>query len=125
MAASPDKKFSLSGRLRSSACAFRGLFHAARTQHNLWIHLSAGCIVTVAGFLVGLSGSEWCAILLTIAMVITLEIMNTAIEKLVDIVSPEYQKQAGLVKDIAAGAVLAAAIIAVAVGALIFIPKIL
>jgi len=94
-----------------------------RTQVNARIHLLATVVVVAAGFWWKLSASEWVAIVAAIGLVWTAEAMNTAIEAVVDLVSPEYHVIAGRAKDIAAGAVLCAAITAVVIGALIFGPK--
>lgn len=87
------------------------------------IHFAAGILVSAAGFIFGLSAIEWCIILLLIAGVITLEMVNTAIEKTVDLVTKEYKPLAKAAKDIAAGAVLIYSIAAVVIGFIIFIPK--
>ena len=81
--------------------------------------------VLVAGFLLDLSRDEWFWIILCITMVVGAEMINTAVEVLTDLVSPEFNKQAGKVKDLAAGAVLLAAMAAAIVGSWIFLPKIL
>ncbi len=88
------------------------------------IHLAAIVVVTIAGAFLGLSAIEWSIIALTIGLVVVAEMMNTAIEVLVDLVSPDYHKKAGKIKDIAAGAVLLSAIIATVVAVYIFGNKI-
>lgn len=82
-------------------------------------------VVIAVGFFFGISKLEWLIIILVIGMVISAEIFNTSIEILTDLVSPEENKKAGRVKDLAAGAVLVSAIAAVVLGLLIFLPKIL
>jgi len=119
------KKFSFKQRLRSIRNAFRGILAAVKTQHNLWIHTVAIIAVVIAGFIFKISLVAWGLVVLVIGLVITLEIMNTAIERLVDLISPDYNKEAGLIKDIMAGGVLAAAIIAVIIGLLVFLPGII
>jgi diacylglycerol kinase len=125
MAHDQNNRFSISGRLHSFIHAFNGLGHTLRSEHNFRIHLFAGLVVVLCGVFVHLNSTEWCIVVLTIGLVLALEALNTAIEKLVDIVSPEYKKEAGLVKDIAAGAVLIAAIAAVITGIILFAPKLL
>ena len=120
-----ENKFSISKRLRSFTYAFSGLKYAIRSQHNFRIHLGVGFIVVICGFVARLNSNEWCILMLTIGLIISMEAMNTAIEKLVDFVSPDYQKQAGVVKDVAAGAVLIAAITSVIIGVILFLPKII
>ena len=88
------------------------------------IHVFAILVVTVAGIFLGLTAVEWSVIALCIGSVISAEMMNTAIELLVDLVSPEFNKKAGEIKDIAAGAVLLTAIIATVVAIYIFGNKI-
>ena len=105
--------------------ALRGLRYVLLTQHNFHIHLIAALSVIIAGLLFGLSTTEWLVIVVTIFIVLSAETLNTAIEKLVDLVSPEYNNLAGLVKDIAAGAVLLTAIMSVIVGLIIFLPRII
>lgn len=109
---------------KSFGYAAKGLTFALQTQLNLRIHLVAAVLVLLAGWYVGLSAVEWTVVLLCIALVIALELVNTAIEVLVDLVSPEWNHKAGIVKDVAAAAVLVAAVIALVVAILIFAPKI-
>ena len=116
--------FSPGKRLLSFKFALNGILYMLKTQHNFWIHLVAAGTVVFAGFYFGLSTMEWVLICLTIGGVLTAESLNTAIELLVDKVSPEFNKKAGLIKDVAAGAVLILSIAAAITGALIFIPKI-
>jgi diacylglycerol kinase (ATP) len=104
--------------------AFRGLADLFRTQPNARFHLAASVAVLAAGFWLDISRLEWVAVVLCMALVIALEAANTAIEYLTDLVSPDYHPLAGKAKDVAAGAVLVAAIGAAAVGALVFLPKI-
>ncbi|MFN8300579.1 MAG: diacylglycerol kinase family protein [Chitinophagales bacterium] len=100
--------------------ALKGLGVASKEQLNLKIHLLALVVVIVAGIFFDLVAIEWAVIFLTFGLVIATEMVNTAIEYLVDMVQPEFHPQAGKVKDVAAGAVLVAAIIAVAVAITIF-----
>jgi diacylglycerol kinase (ATP) len=93
------------------------------TQHNAWIHATATLVVVAVGLLVGLSWSEWCWIVFAISSVWTAEALNTAIEFLTDVASPDFHPLAEKAKDVAAGAVLLAAIGAVIIGGLIFWPK--
>ena len=92
---------------------------------NFRIHLIAILMVLFAGWYFHLAVSEWLWIILAIGLVLVAELLNTAIEILVDLVSPDFNTQAGKVKDVAAGAVVVAAIISVLIGAIIFIPKFL
>lgn len=115
---------SLKKRVASLGFACRGLLDLFKSQPNARIHLGAMAIVTVAGFYFQISRTEWIAVTLCIAMVLSLEAVNTGIEYLTDLVSPGFHPLAGKAKDVAAAAVLIAAIGAVVVGAMIFLPKI-
>ena len=95
------------------------------TQANARIHLAATVIVVAAGFICGLSRVEWCAIVGVVTLVWVTEGVNSAIEALVDLVSPGHHPLAGRAKDLAAGAVLCAAVAAVAVGLIVFGPRVL
>ena len=120
MQAYSRKKFSLRERLRSFRYAFRGIEMAVRTQHNFRIHIIAFILVIAAGFLLGISPREWCIILIVSAWVLSLEIINTAMELTVDIISPEFREKAGMIKDLSAAAVLVAALAAASTGVIIF-----
>lgn len=122
---SDDTKFSVNKRLKSFVYAFNGILHLLKSEHNAWIHTSATIIVIIGGFLLKLNVFEWCLVIFAIGFVFTSELFNTSIEYLTDIVSPEQNKKAGIVKDIAAGAVLVSAITAAIIGVIIFLPKIL
>lgn len=104
--------------------AFKGILTAFRTQLNFRIHSLAVLLVIIAGFLFKLNPVEWALILLAAGLVPALELVNTAIESLVDFISPDYNEKAGRIKDIAAGAVLIAAIVSVFIGLILFLPKI-
>lgn len=109
---------------QSFGFAIKGMFLVLKEQQNMRIHLVAVVVVTVAGVFVGLTALEWSVIVLTIGIVMVAEMMNTAIETLVDLVSPEHNEKAGKIKDIAAGGVLLATIIAMVVAIYIFGNKI-
>ncbi len=110
---------------RSFIFAFAGLAYLVRTQPNFWVHLMAACCVGVVCALLGLRGAELAVLLLTIGFVLVLEALNTALEALVDLASPEYHPLAKIVKDVAAAAVLIAAITAVLVGLVLLLPRLL
>ena len=117
--------FRLHERARSFTHAFRGIGTVVRTQHNAWIHLTATGGVIALGFYCGLSAVEWCVIVIAIALVWVTEAMNTAIEFLADEVTLERREGIGRTKDVGAAAVLLAAIAAVILGALVFVPHLL
>ena len=97
----------------------------AGREQNITFHLLAASVVVMAGIFWGITRAEWLAVIICIGMVITAELFNSAIERLVDMVSPQWQRIAGEVKDIAAGAVLVTAIAAAVVGLLVFVPYLL
>lgn len=105
--------------LKSFSYAFNGLKISLK-QRNMKIHITCAVLVIALGFYFKITTTEWCILLLCIGAVLTLEIINTAIEYLVDLVSPNYNELAGKVKDLAAGAVLIVAIIAAIIGCLVF-----
>lgn len=106
--------------LHSFVFAARGIATAIRDQQNLKIHITVAIAVVAGGFYFGITDVEWCVVLLTIALVTGLEMINSALENLVDLVSPDYHPLAGKAKDVAAGAVLVASVTAVIVGVLVF-----
>ena len=117
-------RFSLMERFRSFVYAGRGLrllFH----EHNTWIHRTATFCVVVVGFWVSLSFVQWAIAIILLGGVWIAEALNTAIERLCDHVTPEQHPEIGRIKDIAAAAVLMAAITAVAAGLCIFVPAII
>lgn len=94
-------------------------------ERNIRIHYVAATGALIAGLVLNISPIEWVELFIMIALVISLEMVNTAIEIVVDMVCPDHNEFAGKAKDVAAGAVLIAAMAAVAVGLVIFIPKIM
>jgi len=85
----------------------------------------AGTIAVILGFLFRISTTEWLWLMVSIAIVLIAELLNTSLETLTDLVSPTYNEKAGRVKDVAAGAVVIAALFALITGAIIFLPKII
>ena len=121
----PLHSFSIKARIKSFSYAFQGLKTFFNTQHNAWIHLLATVCVIGFGILVNLSLNEWCWIVFSIGLVFITEMLNTAVEFLTDLVSPEYHPLAKKTKDVAAGAVLFSALVAVVIGLLIFTNKVI
>lgn len=105
--------------------AWAGLCAAVRTQRNMRIHLAAAAAAVGAGLFFGLNAAEWTVLAISCALVLALESMNTALESVVDLVSPQYTPLARRAKDCAAGAVLIASLSSLVVGGILFIPKIL
>ena len=116
-----------SGLLRQRAAsfghAFRGVAVALRSELHLRFHAAATVVVLGLGFYCQITRLEWALVALAVAGVWTAELLNTAIEALTDLASPNYHELAGKAKDVAAGAVLLAALGALAVGLLIFGPR--
>ena len=101
--------------------AWEGILTGIRKERNMRIHTAAMILVVFAGTVLGLSATEWCICLILFGLVIALELVNTAVEAVVDLVTEERKP---LAKDTAAGAVLTAAIMAAVIGCIIFLPKI-
>lgn len=112
-------------KLRNSfKYAFEGIGEALKTEQNLKIHFFIMIAVITAGLVFKINAMEWIACIILFGLVISLELINTAIETTVDIAMPEKNEKAKLAKDVAAGAVLMSAIMAIVVGLIIFLPKI-
>jgi diacylglycerol kinase len=103
----------------------KGLKYAYRNEQNLAFDVGIALIVVIAGFLFKVSINEWAMLALTIGMVISLELVNTAIEAVVDLVTEEYHPLAKVAKDTSAAAVFIFSIAAAVVGLIVFIPKII
>lgn len=108
---------------RKFSNAFKGLWVIISEEKSLWVHFFATFIVIIAGIIFKLDAIEWALIVFAVGIVIGFEIMNTAIEYLVDIFSFEYNIKAKKIKDVAAMATLFVTIIAIVIGLLIFVPE--
>ncbi len=106
---------------RSFEFAFQGLAFAFR-ERNFVLHILSTSLVVLLGFLFHVTSMEWCILLLCTGVVLTAELVNTAIEKLVDMVSPEFNPKAGEIKDISAAAVLVFSIVSAIIALIIFVP---
>ncbi|MFT4968551.1 MAG: undecaprenol kinase [Chitinophagales bacterium] len=105
--------------------AFDGIKYAFQTQINMRFHLVVGAIVIVAGIILHLTRIEWAFIALSITLVLSAELFNTAIESLTNLATKEIHPLAKVAKDCAAGAVLITAIFAIIIGCLVFIPHLI
>ncbi len=105
--------------------AFSGFKTAMTKEPNFQIHMFVGSCALLMGAILGLTKTEWVILLFTISFVLILEFWNTAIEAIVDLVSPEIHPKAKIAKDVAAAAVLLGAGVSVIIGILLFLPKIL
>lgn len=121
----PRRPRTFTGRVRGFSFAIHGVAILLRSQHNAWIHAAATVAVVVAGVFFRISRVEWCGVVLAIVVVWTAEAMNTALEFLTDVASPDFHPIAGQAKDVAAGAVLIAAIGSVIIAAFVFGPHVL
>ncbi|MDD3005206.1 diacylglycerol kinase family protein [Flavobacterium sp.] len=110
------------GRLKSIKYALLGAYKLITTEHSIMVQFSMGIIVTIAGFYFEISKTEWLLQTLSIGMVLSIEGLNTAVEKIADFIHPEFHTKIGFIKDIAAGAVFFAAITALLIGLIIYVP---
>ena len=117
-------EFSFHGLQRSFKNAFRGFFLLLKYEYNLYIHLFFALCVTIAGIIFDISTVEWAIQTMAIGLVIFSELVNTAFEKTMDLVQPEYDKRVRDIKDLAAGTVLFTVGIAIAAASFIYLPKI-
>lgn len=122
---SKQRKFSLRERRKSFQYAIDGMVAFFRTENNAWLHLFGTVIVILLAAWVKVSRMETVFLVIVTGLVWVAELFNTAIEKIVDIISPDHHPRAKYIKDVAAGAVLVMAITALITGGIIFIPKIL
>ncbi|MGP1538045.1 diacylglycerol kinase family protein [Bacteroides heparinolyticus] len=115
-------KYDIKKQLYGFGYAWKGIWCCIGKEQNLSFHLIAAIIVVIAGFILSITKIEWTIVILCIGVVIAAELFNTAIERLVDLASPQQHPIAGKVKDIAAGAVLVCAVTAAIIGLIIFVP---
>lgn len=120
---SKDTTFSVHARLKSFKFALHGLLHFFRTEHNAWLHLLATMGVIILAYVVGVSKADAIALIIAVALVWITEMVNTCLEKTMDIITMEYNPKIKIIKDISAGAVLVSAIAALLIGLFVFIPK--
>lgn len=118
-----NQYFSLKKRINSFSYALNGLKILFQEEHNARIHLAVSLIVATLGLAFEISISEWLSLLMIIGLVFACEILNSAIENICDLVSPEYNVYIKKAKDLGAAATFVSALIAVVIGLLIFVPK--
>lgn len=116
-----DKNF-ITGRLKSFKFAFSGAYKLVTTEHSIMVQFTISILLIVAGFYFGISKSDWLFQTLAIGLVLSIEGLNTAIEKTADFIHPDIHHQIGFIKDIAAGAVFFAALTAITIGVIIYYP---
>lgn len=108
---------------KSFGYAFEGIFYGISKERNMQIHCAAAILVVAAGIWLKISVTEWCICLVLFGLILALELVNTAVEAVVDLVTEEKKPLAKIAKDTAAGAVLIAALMAAITGCVIFLPK--
>lgn len=116
--------FSIAKRIKSFGFAFNGLRILFHEEHNSRIHFFASVLVVIAALLFKLNTYEWIAIIFSIGLVVTAEIINTAVENIADFLTTEQNNHIKKIKDLAAAAVLVSALTALTIGLIIFLPKI-
>jgi len=113
----------VAGRLKSFEFALKGAYKLITTEHSIMVQSFIAILVIIAGFYFEISHEEWLFQTLAIGLVLSIEGMNTAVEKVADFIHPEFHQKIGFIKDIAAGAVFFAALTAFAIGLMIYLPK--
>lgn len=115
----------LNGRLKSVIFAVKGAIKLISTEHSIMVQFSLAILMTIAGFYFNITKTEWLFQIASIGLVMSIEGLNTAVEKVADFIHPEYHERIGFIKDIAAGAVFFAALTAIIIGLIIYTPKFL
>tara|TARA_B100000809_G_scaffold63282_1_gene59976 strand:- start:22579 stop:22953 length:375 start_codon:yes stop_codon:yes gene_type:complete len=110
-------------RIKSVSYALKGLVYLIKTENSIKVQLFVSALMTVLGFILNITDIEWIVQILCTALVLTAESLNTAVEKIANFIHPDYHKKIGVIKDVAAGAVAFAAIFAMLIGLIIYIPK--
>lgn len=113
----------LGKRLKAFKYAFKGAFLLLRNEASIQVQTAIAILITCAGFYFEISKTEWMFQILAIGLVISIEGLNTVAEEIADFVHPDFHNRIGFIKDIAAGAVFIAAVSAIAIGCIIYIPK--
>ena len=115
----------ISGRIKSVTYAVKGFYLLITTEHSIMVQLTISVLMCILGFYLKISAVEWMFQILAIGLVLTAESLTTAIEAICDYIQPNFDKKIGFIKDIAAGAVTFAALTAVVIGAIIYLPKLI
>jgi diacylglycerol kinase (ATP) len=118
------KEHFISNRFKSIRYAFKGALLLLKTEASIKIQFLIALIITALGFYFNISTTEWIIQILAIGLVMSIEGLNTAIEKISDFIHPEHNSKIGFIKDIAAGAVFIASIFAILIGCVIYLPKV-
>lgn len=115
----------ISGRIKSVTYAVKGFYLLITTEHSIMVQLTISALMCILGFYLKINAVEWMFQILAIGLVLTAESLNTAIEAICDYIQPNFDKKIGFIKDIAAGAVTFAALTAVVIGVIIYLPKLI
>ena len=110
------------GRLKSFKFAFYGAYKLITTEHSIMVQFSIAVLLNIAGFYFGISKTDWLFQTLAIGLVLSIEGLNTSVEKIADFIHPDFHHKIGFIKDIAAGAVFFAALTALSIGIIIYYP---
>ena len=116
-----DNSF-VKGRLKSFKFAFYGAYKLITTEHSIMVQFSIAVLLNIAGFYFGISKMDWLFQTLAIGLVLSIEGLNTSVEKIADFIHPDFHHKIGFIKDIAAGAVFFAALTALSIGIIIYYP---
>jgi len=111
------------GRFKSIGFAIAGAWKLITTEHSVMVQFGSAMLLTCAGFYFHISATEWMLQILAMGLVLSIEGLNTAVEKIADFVHPGFHERIGFIKDIAAGAVFFAATAAIAISLIIYVPK--
>ena len=111
--------------MKSMVYSIKGAYLLVTSEHSIMVQFFIGVAVTIAGFYFEISSTEWMLQILAIGLVLAIEGANTAIEKIADFIHPDYHEKIGFIKDVASGAVFYAALAALAVGLIIYYPKVM
>ena len=112
------------GRIKSLKFAVKGVWLLITTEHSIMVQMAIAILITFIGWWLDITKTEWIFQILAIGLILVAESLNTCIEKLCDFIHPDHSKRIGFIKDISAGAVTFAAIMAVIIGLIIYLPKI-
>ncbi len=118
------KESFVKNRIKSVGFALRGAVLLIRTEASIKVQVFIAIIMTAAGFFFEISNMEWIVQILTISVIMGVEGINTAVEKIADYIQPEFDKKIGIIKDVSAGAVMLVSIAATIIGLIIYLPKI-
>ena len=110
------------GRLKSVGFAFKGAIKLITTEHSVMVQSCIAILLVISGFFFHISKTDWMFQIFATGLVLSVEGLNTAVEKVADFIHPDYHERIGFIKDIAAGAVFFAAITAIAIGLMIYLP---